>query len=66
MFLPGKTCDSHATGNAVMITYAALPHAFSVVSDRCPDMLEIARLAKDISAAAMWLPLLENCGLLLP
>ena len=53
--MPGKTCPSHATFNAVMITYAALSHAISVVFDRCPDMLEIARLEKEFSAAAMWL-----------
>jgi hypothetical protein len=34
-------------GNVVMITYAALSHAISVVFDRCPDMLEIARFFKD-------------------
>ena len=53
--MPGKTCCSHVTGNAVMITYAALSHAFSVVSDRCPGMLDIARLEIYFSAAAMWL-----------
>ena len=42
-------------GNVVMITYAALSHALSMVFDRCPDMLDIARLEKDFSAAAMWL-----------
>ena len=43
-----------------MITYAALSHALSVVSDRCPGMLEIARLEKDFSAAAMWLGFRQN------
>ena len=42
-------------GNVVMITYAALSHAISVVFDRCPGMLDIARLEKDFSVAAMWL-----------
>ena len=39
-----------------MITNAALPHALSVAFDRCPGMLKIARLEKDFSVAAMWLP----------
>jgi len=39
-----------------MITYAALPHAISVVFDRCSDIFDIARLSKEFSAAAMWLP----------
>ena len=34
-------------GNVVMITYAALSHAISVVFDHCPEMLEIARFFKD-------------------
>ena len=42
--MPGKTCCSHVTGNAVMITYAALPHALSVDFDRCLDIFDIARL----------------------
>jgi len=54
-------------GNVVMITYAALSHAISVVFDRCLDMLEITRLAMDFSAAAIWLPYnphnLTNVGL---
>ena len=54
--MPGKTCCSHVTGNAVMITYAALSHAFSVVSDRCPGMLDIARLEIYFTTAVMWLP----------
>ena len=53
--LPGKTCSSHARGNVVMITYAALSHVISVVFDRCPGMLEIARLTIVFSTAAMWL-----------
>ena len=60
MCLPGRTCHSHATGNVAMITYAALSHAISVVFDRCPGMLEIARLAMDFSAAAMWLPYIPH------
>ena len=44
--MPGKTCPSHATGNVVMITYAALSHAFSVVFDRCTNIFDIARLEK--------------------
>ena len=52
----GKTCSSHARGNVVMITYAALSHAISVVFDRCPGMLDIARLTKVFSTAAMQLP----------
>ena len=47
-------------GNVVMITYAALSHAFSVVFDRCPDMLQIARFSKEFSAAAMWLPYIPH------
>ena len=43
-------------GNVVMITYAALSHAISVAFDRCLDIFDIARLAKVISTAAMWLP----------
>ena len=50
-----------------MITYAALSHAISVVFDRCLDIFDIARLAKVISTAAMWLPYnphnLTNVGL---
>jgi len=34
--------------------------------DRCSNTFEKARFDKVFSAAAMWLPLLENCGLLLP
>ena len=47
MCLPGSSCHSHAMGNVVMITYAALSHAISVVFDRCLDMLEITRFFKD-------------------
>ena len=44
--LLGKTCPSHATGNVVMITYASLSHAISVVFDRCPDILRLHVLRK--------------------
>ena len=40
----------------VMITYAALSHAFPVVFDRCTNIFDIARLEIYFSSAAMWLP----------
>ena len=43
-------------GNVAMITSAALSHALPVVFDRCLGILDIARLAKVFSTAAMRLP----------
>ena len=40
----------------VMITYAALSHAFPVAFDRCTNIFDIARLEIYFSSAAMWLP----------
>ena len=40
----------------VMITYAALSHAFPVVFDRCTNIFDIERLEIYFSSAAMWLP----------
>ena len=45
--LLGKTCPSHATGNVVMITYASLSHAISVVFDHCLDIFGITRFLKN-------------------
>ena len=61
---PAKARDKgHASHEAcewkckiVMITYAALSHAFPVVFDRCTNIFDIARLEIYFSSAAMWLP----------